>query len=95
MAHIFVFQWIWKVNEPPQIKKVEQSTLGSKDTDPDDPKHVQAAKTYFEIEGSVKPAKMQVEVSGSAKELTDEQLQALIAQKSADELAARRARETG
>lgn len=79
----------------PSRKSQIMETLLQTATDPDDPKHVQAAKTYFEIEGSVKPAKMQVEVSGSAKELTDEQLQALIAQKSADELAARRAKEAG
>jgi hypothetical protein len=55
-------------------------TLEKTATDPDDPKHVTAAKTYFEIEGSVKPAKMDVQVTQRpAKELTDEQLAELIA----------------
>jgi len=54
-------------------------------TDPDDPKHVQAAKQYFEIEGSIKPAKMQVEVSRPAMDLTDDELDAILADKIASE----------
>ena len=54
--------------------------------DPDDPKHVQAAKQYFEIEGSVKPARMELKVTGSPKELTDKQLADIIALKATSEL---------
>lgn len=63
----------------PEVKLRIMKTLEQTATDPDDPKHVQAAKTYFEIEGSVKPAKMNVEVTQRpAKELSDEQLAELI-----------------
>lgn len=63
----------------PQRKSEIMDTLLKTATDPDDPKHVQAAKAYFEIEGSIKPAKMEVQVTRPAKELTDEQLAELIA----------------
>jgi hypothetical protein len=64
----------------PSRKSQIMDTLLRTATDPDDPKHVQAAKAYFEIEGSIKPAKMEVQVTQRpAKELTDEQLAELIA----------------
>ena len=57
-------------------------TLFRTATDPDDPKHVQAAKTYMEIEGSLKPAKTEISVQmGDASKLTMEELDALLAQK--------------
>jgi hypothetical protein len=65
----------------PEVKMRIMKTLERTATDPDDPKHVQAAKTYFDIEGSIKPQKMQVEVSRPAKELTDEELDAILAEK--------------
>jgi len=66
----------------PSKKSEIMETLFKTATDADDPKHVQAAKAYFEIEGSIKPAKMQLEVSNkSTTELTDEQLDALIAER--------------
>lgn len=65
----------------PERKQKIMDTLYKTATDPDDPKHVQAAKQYFEIEGSVKPAKMQVEVTKSASNLTDEELDEILAQK--------------
>ena len=39
----------------PESKMNIMSTLIGTATDPDDPKHVQAAKAYFEIEGSLRP----------------------------------------
>lgn len=69
----------------PSRKSLIMDTLLRTATDPDDPKHVQAAKAYFEIEGSIKPAKMQVEVSREASKLTDEQLDELVALKAAQE----------
>lgn len=65
----------------PERKQTIMDTLYRTATDPDDPKHVQAAKQYFEIEGSVKPAKMQVEVTKSASNLTDEELDEILATK--------------
>jgi len=66
----------------PSKKSEIMATLFRTATDPDDPKHVQAAKTYFEIEGSLKPARMEVQVSNKpATELTDAQLAELIAER--------------
>lgn len=65
----------------PARKQAIMDTLYRTATDPDDPKHVQAAKQYFEIEGSVKPAKMQVEVTKSAATLTDAELDEILATK--------------
>jgi hypothetical protein len=75
----------------PDRKSQIMDTLYATATDPDDPKHVQAAKQYFEIEGSVKPAKLQVELTGTAKELSDEDLALLIAEKAQAEKASRTA----
>lgn len=69
----------------PSRKQAIMDTLYKTATDPDDPKHVQAAKQYFEIEGSVKPTKMQVEVTRPAKELSDDELDAILADKIAQE----------
>jgi len=69
----------------PSRKSEIMETLFRTATDPDDPKHVQAAKTYFEIEGSVKPAKMEVSVTRPTAELTDEQLAELLAERAESE----------
>lgn len=74
----------------PGRKQTIMDTLFRTATDADDPKHVQAAKTYFEIEGSMKPTRMQVEVSKSATELTDAELAAILNAKASDEVARRR-----
>lgn len=65
----------------PERKQKIMDTLYKTATDPDDPKHVQAAKQYFEIEGSVKPAKMQVELTKSPANLTDEEMDEILAAK--------------
>jgi hypothetical protein len=63
----------------PSRKSQIMDTLLRTATDPDDPKHVQAAKAYFEIEGSLKPTRMEVQVTQRpASELTDEQLSELL-----------------
>jgi len=62
----------------PGVKLRIMQTLEQTATDPDDPKHVQAAKTYFEIEGSMKPAKMEVSVSKDVEKLSDEELDAFL-----------------
>lgn len=74
----------------PERKSAIMDTLYRTATDPDDPKHVQAAKQYFEIEGSVKPAQMEVRVTKEASQLSDEELAKIAAAKASDELAARR-----
>ena len=77
----------------PESKSDIMATLLRTATDADDPKHVQAAKAYFEIEGSLRPQKNQVDISVSTKpvsELTDDELKRLMSAKAEDELAARR-----
>jgi hypothetical protein len=73
----------------PSKKSEIMATLYQTATDPDDPKHVQAAKAYFEIEGSMKPTKMEVTVQRPAAELTDDQLAALLAERAEAEQAQR------
>lgn len=73
----------------PGKKSDIMATLYRTATDPDDPKHVQAAKAYFEIEGSMKPAKMEVTVQRPAAELTDDQLATLLAERAEAEKAQR------
>jgi len=75
----------------PERKSDIMNTLLKTATDPDDPKHVQAAKAYFEIEGSLKPAKMEVQVTRPAAELTDAELDAILAEKISSEKQARNA----
>lgn len=70
----------------PGRKQEIMDTLFRTATDPDDPKHVSAAKTYFEIEGSLKPAKTEISVQmGDASKLTMEQLDQLLAAKAEQE----------
>ena len=77
----------------PETKMKIMQTLMQTATDEDDPKHVQAAKTFFEIEGSLRPSKTQVDVNvhgTKPSELTDAQLDELLAAKAGDELSQRR-----
>jgi len=62
----------------PGAKLEIMQTLRKTATDPDDPKHVSAAKTYFEIEGSMKPQRMEVSVNKDASKLTDEELESML-----------------
>ena len=76
----------------PETKMKIMQTLMQTATDEDDPKHVQAAKTYFEIEGSLRPSAspVTVNVGKPASELSDEELQRMLADAAGDELSARR-----
>lgn len=85
-------QYLQTIGSPDAKMKIMQ-TLMATATDPDDPKHVQAAKTYMEIEGSLRPSKAQVDVNlhgAKPSELTDAQLDELMSSKAGDELAQRR-----
>lgn len=64
----------------PERKQSIMDTLYKTATDPDDPKHVAAAKQYMEIEGSLKPVKHQVEVTKNPVNLTDAELDDLLAE---------------
>lgn len=76
----------------PGSKMEIMSTLMQTATDADDPKHVQAAKAFFEIEGSLRPQKNQVDikVTTSPSELSDSDLERLMSDKATDELSKRR-----
>lgn len=65
----------------PERKNTIMETLYRTATDPDDPKHVAAAKQYFEIEGSLKPTKHQVEISKPVTDLSDDELDEIVAAK--------------
>ena len=70
----------------PGVKNEIMQTLYRTATDPDDPKHVQAAKAYFEIEGSLKPAKTEIHVqTGDVQKLTMEEIEELLATKASAE----------
>ena len=83
-------RYIKTIGDPSKKSEI-MATLFATATDPDDPKHVQAAKAYFEIEGSLRPARMEVQVTRPAAELTDEELDAILADKISSERQAREA----
>ena len=58
-------------------------------TDRTDPRQVQAAKQYLEAIDAVKPKKLEVSMQGSAREMSDEQLLAILGERAADELSRR------
>tara|TARA_R110000803_G_scaffold16310_2_gene44684 strand:+ start:2757 stop:3188 length:432 start_codon:yes stop_codon:yes gene_type:complete len=85
-------KYLRTIGSPETKMKIMQTLMGTA-TDEDDPKHVQAAKTFFEIEGSLRPAKTQVDVNVAAtpvSDLTTDQLNAMLASKAGDELGRRR-----
>lgn len=73
----------------PERKQNLLDTLYKTGTDNDDPRHVQAAKTYMEIVEGLKPQKLELTVTRPAKDLSDEELDAIAAQFAARERAAR------
>lgn len=73
----------------PERAQAIMDTLFKTATDPDDPKHVAAAKQYLEAIDAVKPQQVNVQVSGSAKDLSDEQLNTLLAERAAAEAVSR------
>jgi len=75
----------------PGVKLKIMQTLEQTATDNDDPKHVQAAKAYFEIEGSMKPQRMEVQVTKDAAKLSDDELENLLAAHAQSEVERRRA----
>ena len=76
----------------PEVKMKIMQALEQIASDPDDPKIVQAARAFFEIQGTVKPqGTVEVNVNTRApSDLTNEELEQLMANKAGDELARRR-----
>ena len=69
----------------PERKQHILDTLYKTATDPDDPKHVQAAEKYLNHVEDAKPGRMDVVVHKETKELSDEDLENLIAGKALSE----------
>lgn len=65
----------------PERKQKLLDVLERTASDPDDPKHVQAIKTYFDIVEGLRPQKMQLEVTRSPVDLPQDVLEALLAEK--------------
>lgn len=84
-------QYLRTISNPGKKMEIMETLLRTA-TDAEDPKHVQAAKAFFEIEGSLKPQRQGVDVTVTTKpsELSDEELKRLMAMKAGDELAQRR-----
>lgn len=80
-------QFLGTVGSPERRQNI-LDTLYVTAMDADDPKHVQAAAKYFEIIEGVRPQKVDVTVH-RASELTDAQLEEMLAAKAASEKAAR------
>ena len=68
------------IGNPERVNEV-MNTLYRTATDPDDPKHVQAAGKYIDIVEGVRPQKIDVTVKGGAQDLSDAQLEAIIAER--------------
>ena len=73
----------------PERKQNILDTLYRTSTDGDDPRHVAAASKYMEIVDGLKPQRLDVHLHRPAKDLTDEELNAIAAQYAANEQAAR------
>lgn len=70
----------------PERKQHVVDTLYKTATDPDDPKHVQAASKYLEAVDAIAPQRVDVTVKGKASELSDDELKAMLGQYAANEL---------
>jgi hypothetical protein len=64
----------------PERTQAVLDTLFSAATDPDNRSHVQAAKLYLEATNSIRPATVEVNVNKKPTELSDRELDELIAQ---------------
>jgi len=73
----------------PERKQNLLDTLYRTGTDADDPRHVQAAAKYMELVEGLKPQRLDITVNRPAKDLSDEELDAIAAQFAARERAAR------
>lgn len=62
----------------PERKSTLMDTLFKTGSDPDDPRHVTAAKTYMEIAEGMRPQQIELTVRRPAQELTDEQLDLIL-----------------
>ena len=73
----------------PERKQTLLDTLYRTGSDADDPRHVQAAAKYMELVEGLKPQRLDVHLHRPAKDLTDEELDAIAAEYAARERTAR------
>ncbi len=64
----------------PERKQTLLDTLYRTGSDADDPRHVSAAKTYMDIVEGLKPQQIELIVKRPAAELTDDQIDEIVAQ---------------
>jgi hypothetical protein len=62
----------------PERKMSVLDTLYRTATDPDDPRHVQAAKQYMELAEGLRPQKIDISLTKSARNMSDEELDSVI-----------------
>ena len=82
-------QYRQTVGSPEKAQRVIERLYETAE-DRTDPRQVQAAKAYLEAIDAIKPKKMDVTVTrGHAKDLSDEQLYSILAERAAQELSDR------
>jgi hypothetical protein len=69
----------------PERKQPLLDALHRTGSDPDDPHHVAAAKAYMDIVDGLRPQQIEVTVKRPAQELTDEQLDLILANHASEE----------
>jgi hypothetical protein len=74
----------------PERKQTILDTLYRTGTDADDPRHVAAAAKYMELVEGLKPQRLDVHLHRPAKDLTDDELNAIAARYAEQEQAARK-----
>lgn len=73
------------VGDPEKAQRIMDKLFETAE-DRTDPRQVQAAKAYLEAIEVIKPKKVEVTVNKAAKDLTDDDLYAILAERAAQEL---------
>jgi len=81
-------QYRQTVGSPEKAQRVVERLYETAE-DRTDPRQVQAAKAYLEAIDAIRPKKVEVTVNRPARDLTDEQLYSILAERAAQELAQR------
>lgn len=76
------------VGDPEKAQRIMDKLFETAE-DRTDPRQVQAAKAYLEAIEVIKPKKVEVTVNKAARDLSDEDLYAILAERAAQELADR------
>jgi hypothetical protein len=86
---VFIADWenLYRktVGSPEKAQQIIERLFETAD-DRTDPRHVQAAKTFLEAIDAIKPKKVEVVVSKAAKDLSDEDLYRILAERAELEL---------